>query len=117
MTKIFTSSKIFLRITKLWSALSIAFLMYMIIGHLFGSELQNLASPKDFISLTLFPLGVLVGQLWAWKTAKVGGLIATLSFALFYIIHPETIMAPWFAVNAVPGLLFLIYGFLIQKSQ
>lgn len=96
---------------RAWGILSIAFLLFMIGGHIFGDEPQNFNNNREILSLIFFPGGVLAGLIVAMKWEKIGGLIAALSMAVFFIMAPYALGTVWFWMIVTPALLFLVYGF------
>ncbi len=106
-----TTAMILLWIARIWGGLSIAFLIFMIGGHIFGSEPQHLNGWRDLTAIIFFPTGVLAGLIVALKSPKTGGLIATLSFLVFFILRPDTLSGIWFYLILVPAILYLVYGF------
>jgi len=64
---------------RIWGLMSIAFMLFMAAGHIFGSEQQNINSFTftDMLTLTFYPTGVLLGLIIAWKLEGLGGIIAT----------------------------------------
>ncbi len=79
---------------------------------LFGAA-ERPPEGHEWFALAFFPIGVCVGLLLAFWRERLGGAIALLSLAIFYVqclgagALPR---GPWFALIAAPGLLFLIAG-------
>ena len=116
-----------LSITILWIARisslgSIAFLLFMVGGHLFGSEPSS-GTPTfgEMIALSFFPLGVIIGLITAWKWDGLGGMIAVGSIISFhltmFILHEKPSFDPLIDALAAPGLLFLLSWFLSSQSD
>lgn len=95
---------------RIWSLLSIAFLLLI----LFGEGLGNLAAitATEWLLLLFFPFGVLLGLILAWRWEMLGGGITMASLFLFYTaefaISGSLADGPWFLLVAFPGLLFMI---------
>jgi hypothetical protein len=106
-------------VARVWSLLSIAFLLVMFIG-------EALSSPwvwptwSEWVGLALFPVGVTIGLVLAWWREGLGGAIAVGSLAVFYLwdlIRSRTFPGgPFFLLIAAPGFLFLICWFLSRSS-
>ncbi|MEZ4829062.1 MAG: hypothetical protein R3C61_22665 [Bacteroidia bacterium] len=101
---------------RVWGILSIAFLLFMIGGHIFGDEPQNFNNSREMISLIFFPGGVLAGLIVAMRSEKTGGLIAALSMAVFFVMAPNALGTMWFWVIVAPAVLFLAYGFYFSRQ-
>ena len=91
--------------------------MVMIIGHLFGED-DNLKGIEgmELISFAFFPVGVMTGLLVAWKKELIGGLITVVSLIAFHLITKEYAFLGWIDILALPGFLYVIYGWMIRKS-
>lgn len=102
-------------IAKVWSVVSALFVLIFIIGYALTPE-ESLPKFREWLEFALFPTGVILGQLLAWKKERLGGIITVGSFMSFYlvelIIKGRFPRGPYFALVAVPGLLFLICQFL-----
>ena len=107
------SSIIIRWIARIWSILSIGFILVMFVGAGL-SEGVDLArfSTRDVIGLAFFPLGVCVGLVLAWRRERLGGLIAVGSLMAFYLVmylwDRRFPRGPFFALVAAPGLLFAL---------
>ena len=100
-------------IARIWSILSIGFVLFMFVGAGLneGVDLARF-SARDVIGLAFFPLGVCVGLVLAWRRERLGGLITVGSLVAFYlamlISDGRFPRGPYFALVAAPGLLFLL---------
>lgn len=111
-----------LALTVLWAArilgaLGILFLSYMILGHVFGDEPQNLNGISDIVALTFFPGGLLLGLIVALKFEKTGGAIAFVSMCVFFLLRPDTLANAWILGLFAPALLFFIYGWWLKPRS
>lgn len=104
-------------IARIWSLLSIAFILYMVIGHLFGSEPQTINSTKDILAFSFFPTDVLIGLLIAWKWEGLGGIITIGSVAGLYVLRPDLIGNLLIGAVAAPGILFLVYWIMVRQKR
>lgn len=76
-------------------------------------------TPSDWVGLALFPVGVCVGLVLAWRWEGLGGAITIGSYVAFYLWmylsgggFPS---GPYFSLAAVPGALFLMCRFLSRR--
>lgn len=119
MTHSRPSSKTIPALIVLWAArilgtLTILFLSFMILGHIFGSEPQHLNGLSDVIALTFFPTGLLAGLIVALKHEKTGGTIAFVSMCIFFAYRPNALTSSLFLLLFVPAVLFFVYGWWLQ---
>jgi hypothetical protein len=107
-----TKSKalIFRRIARVWSLLSIAFVLMTFIGELFDPS-GPAPTSVEWVGLAFFPIGVVIGLILAWRWEGIGGATAVLSLLAFYIwdlIRSGDLPGgPFFFLVAAPGFLFL----------
>lgn len=109
-------------IARIWTVISLAFLAVMLIGELWGTiNAGTVIWPtiSEWIGMLFFPIGIIVGLALVWKKELLGSIITLGSFVIFYVyifilsgILPR---GPYFALVALPGLLFLIV-WLLQKE-
>jgi hypothetical protein len=102
-------------VARIWSLASIAFVLAFLIGEGLsdGSRGPNVA---EAVGLALFPLGVGVGLVIAWRWEILGGALAIGCLIAFYlwllIIDGKLPRGPYFLLVAAPGILFMIHRFL-----
>ncbi len=104
-------------IARVWSLASIGFLLLFLVGE--GVNFFKLTS-VELVEFILFPVGVTIGMVLAWKWEKCGGLLTIFSIIGFYAFHrlaSGSFPRGWimFAV-AIPGVLFLISSFVRKPS-
>jgi hypothetical protein len=99
------------RIAKVWSLVSIAFLLLIFIGEVLHPTATQLPTLEEGIAMVFFPVGVCLGMLLAWRREGLGGAITVVSMLAFYLwmrilrgCYPR---GPYFLLVAAPGLLFL----------
>ncbi|MCA9974361.1 MAG: hypothetical protein KC413_01370 [Anaerolineales bacterium] len=94
-----------------WSLLSLAFVLLFVFGELLNASPAR-PTAAEWLGLILFPGGVCLGLLLAWRYERSGGLLALLSLAAFYIwsyVHSgQWPGGPYFLLVAIPGLFFLL---------
>lgn len=93
---------------------SVAVLLLFLFG---GSESLSSITVNQAVGLFFFPFGLIIGLVLAWWREFIGGAVAIGSVLGFYIIYELLInhswpRSWWFAVFAIPGALFLLYGML-----
>jgi hypothetical protein len=85
-----------------------------------GSGGGSIPTAAEAVALGLFPVGVVVGFLIAWRREGPGGAITVLSLAGFYLwlflVDGRLPRGPYFLLFASPGFLFLASWFL-ERSQ
>lgn len=102
-------------IARIWSILSIVFILTFFLGSMLGPDKGGENDPS-ILMFVFFPIGLVIGLILAWKWNFAGGLIAVLSIILFHLtIEPELNL--FIELIAVPGLLFLIAGIIAKQNS
>ncbi|MCD4654392.1 hypothetical protein K8T06_10725 [bacterium] len=107
--------KLFRWIARISSILIIGLILFFIIGEGIdqGYSLSDFEL-RDLILFTLFPVGIIIGYIFAWWREFTGGLIAVLSVALFHIVffylEGNWPRGFWFMIFGIPGGLFFLAG-------
>ncbi|MFC1887726.1 hypothetical protein ACFLYK_02850 [Candidatus Cloacimonadota bacterium] len=110
-----TSFKTLEWITRIWSILSIVFIVVFFIGSFISNKDIAGDGPPSVMIFIFFPIGLLIGLIIAWKYKRIGGTIAVLSMILFHLtVEPELVL--FIDLLAFPGLLFFILG-IIEKRE
>ena len=112
-----------LNIARIWSILSLVFLIYMLGGHILA-EFQDspdkltgsFKSTKELIMFICFPISTLVGLAVAWKYEAVGGLITLVGMVGLFVLRPDLITQPVFLILPAPALLFLAHWAMERKQ-
>jgi hypothetical protein len=103
-------------IARILSIISIAFILIMVVPHLFFPQQSKPPTFGEIVGLFFFPFGVFIGLIVAWKSEGPGGMIAIGSVICFHVTMLITggslDLNPFIEGLAVPGLLFLIWWFL-----
>lgn len=104
-----------LRLTaKIWSLLSIGFVLLIFIGEMMGSTNSALTF-DEWMGLAFFPIGVVIGLILGWWRDEIGGAVTMLSLIAFYVWDllrsGDFPGGPFFILVAAPGFLFLICWF------
>jgi hypothetical protein len=100
-------------IARAWSIASIGFVLLMFGGSALAEGFDPAQfTPRDWVGLFFFPLGVCLGLIVAWRREGLGGGMTVGSFLAFYatlrITDGRFPRGPWFALVAAPGILFLV---------
>ena len=109
------------RVARIWGGLSAAFMLFFILGHLFGDESSGTPNVAETIGLAFFPLGLMIGLIVAYWKEFTGGIIATGCIIGFHITmliaggNPD--FNPFIDGLAVPGVLYLVAWYLARKAQ
>lgn len=80
---------------------------------------HSLPAPQEWLRLSMFPIGLSVGYVVAWRWQLVGGVISVGCLALFFVVMGASGNAvhrvPAFYPFAAPGFLFLWYSLLSRR--
>ena len=104
-------------IARIWSILSISFLSFMFIAHLFGEESGSFNSINEVFLFLFYVVGVFLGMILSWKWEGIGGIMGTVSIIVFHLIEPKFYLDPWIDGLAFPVILFLICWYFSQESR
>jgi hypothetical protein len=106
------ASRIMRMVAIAWSIASIVFVLLFLVGE--GFNPAQVRMLQTWALLALFPFGVLLGLVLAWRWPGTGGGLATGSLLAFYAAHRLITGhfpgGPWFALISAPGPLFLLSG-------
>ncbi|MFC1632628.1 hypothetical protein ACFL1U_00590 [Patescibacteria group bacterium] len=102
-------------IARIWTVASLLFLAVMLVGEVWNAISVGVATwptVSEWIGMLFFPIGIIVGLIFVWKKEFLGSIITLGSFVIFYvymfILRGMLPRGPYFALVALPGLLFLI---------
>lgn len=108
------------RIARVWSLLSIVFVLVIVIGHIFSPE-DVLPTIGKWVGILFFPFGVILGLTLSWKWEGLGAMITIGSLIGIYItiliIRGYLPRGPFFVLFAVPGFFFLISWLLSRINR
>jgi len=104
----------------LWTArvmatLIILFCMTMIIAYAVD-PFEGTPEGFEVALLALFPVGMCIGYLLAWKWPLTGGIVSITCIVMFLIALGEADMIATLALISIPGLLFIAYGVLTRSD-
>lgn len=107
--------------TLRWTARVLALATLLLLAMFYIGEGMNIGeiTPREYIGLAFFPIGLTAGFIVAWRNEFLGGVISVASIVAFYLIYGALLsgsimQGSAFLVFGIPGLLFLIYGLLAR---
>ncbi|MBT8320613.1 MAG: hypothetical protein KJO90_02965 [Eudoraea sp.] len=104
-------------LARIWNVLSLAFLLFMLIGHLVGDEDMTFANQTEWLMFLFFPIGIIIGLALCWWKSWLGGLITIGSLLAFRLIGNEIDFNFGIDGTAAPGFLFLLHWTLLKKRS
>ena len=106
-------------VARIWSILSLAFLLLFFGASIFSSIGAATFVFKDVLRFVFFPIGLTMGLIIAWKWEGLGGIIAIGSIIGFHlqmlVIHGKPDFVLFIELLAAPGILFILYWILSRK--
>lgn len=114
------SLMLLLWLARITATISAGFLLFMVLGHLFGNEPHgNPPTTGEMVALAFFPTGLILGLLLGWKWEGLGGAVVIGSMLCFhiamFIMHGTVEFYGLIDALAVPGLLYLLYWYLSKQ--
>ena len=108
-------------IARIWSILSLAFLILFFGASIFSSSGTATFAFKDVFQFVFFPVGLTIGLILALKREGLGGIIAIASIIGFHlqmlVKHWKPDFGIFFELLAAPGILFILYWILSRKRN
>ena len=106
-------------IARILSLATISILFFFFIGEGFDFSKIGL---NEWLGLTFFPLGLVIGLMISWRNEGLGGAISVISLFAFYFIYGlilnGRIWQGWtFIMFAIPGFLFLVYWLFLPERM
>ena len=115
-----TSVRVITWIARIWSLLSLAFVLTFFSGYGIqdGFAMSGLTA-RDLVMLLCWPVGILIGMTIGWFRQGLGGWITAGSLIAFYLADIAFTGTPpggpYFLLVAFPGILFLIVHYLGKR--
>jgi hypothetical protein len=97
---------------RVLGTLTLAFLLFMVLGEFFGSEEagMGITASEDMLSLICFPVSTIIGLAISYKWEGIGGIITVIGMISLHIIRPDLASNLLISAFALPGLLYIIYA-------
>jgi hypothetical protein len=93
-----------------WSARSASVVVVMLLLLFVWGEDFSKVRAREWVGLSFFPLGVVVGLALAWRREALGAFVAASSLSAFYLVYGVLlggrVGGPWFLVFTSPAALF-----------
>jgi nucleoside permease NupC len=107
-------------IARITGTLLLAFLLFMLIGHLTGNANgpngMTFSSTSDILGFVLFPVCSIIGLALAYKWKLLGGTIAVVSMLALFALRPDLMRISFIAL-ALPALLYMLSGWLLMRNR
>lgn len=104
---------------RLVGGLALAFLLFMLLGHLFGSangpEGMRFTRGSDVVAFVLFPIGTIIGLALAYWRPMAGGAIAAGSVLVLLVLRPA-LLPTAVGVMVLPGLLHVAVAWMRRRA-
>lgn len=106
-------ARLLLFAARIIGSLALAFLLFMLIGHLTGDANgpngMVFNGMGEVVAFILFPVCTIIGLALAYKWELAGGLIAVGSILALVLLRTD-LLRPTFLLMALPGLLYVALG-------
>ena len=101
---------------RILSMFCIGALLLFIFGE--ALDLSNITWAE--LGVILLPLGLLSGLILGWEEEVKGGALAVANVVAFYLVYDLALggtmrQGAWILLFGIPGLLFLIHGFVSSR--
>ena len=68
----------------------------------------------EAVALALFPVGMCIGYIAAWKWPLWGGVVSCVCVAVFLLLMREPDVVPPVVIMTLPAVMFVVYGLLMR---
>jgi hypothetical protein len=107
-------------LARIWSILSIALVLVFVVGEVAGGGHGPKPTAQEWLGIALWPIGVGIGLVLAWRREALGGAIAVACLVAFYawnlFLSGHLPRGPVFSLVAAPGALFLMTTLLSHRT-
>ena len=106
-------------IARIWGSLSVAFLLFMIIGHVIDPEVPFLSgfhSTREVIIFLLFPVSTMIGIWMAWPSEFWGSLFTLVGISGLFALRQDLLFDPWISIIIAPAFIYLFVWWLDRHS-
>ena len=98
-------------IARILSALIVVFLVAFVVGYIVNPQGDgDGATVTEGFGLALFPFGLCLGYVIAWRWHLLGGIVALACLAAFLLLMREGDLVLMMAAVGVPAILYVVYG-------
>jgi peptidoglycan/LPS O-acetylase OafA/YrhL len=108
-------------VARVWSVLSIALVLVFVFGEVVGGGHGPKPTAQEWLGIALWPIGVGLGLVLAWRREILGGAIALSCLIAFcgwnLYLSGHLPRGPIFSLVAAPGALFVIAALLSQRTN
>ena len=102
-------------IARITGGLYVAVLAFVVIANFVAPSAEPAPKGREWIGLAMFPFGVLLAYVLAFRWKLIGGALAVLClFGWLVYVGFDADVIPIAAVVAIPGVLYLVYGCLAR---
>lgn len=97
-------------ISRLFGTVILAFLLFFLIAHLFGSDEsgEGFRSIQEIVMFICFPISATLGLILALKWPGIGGWIIIVSMLIFYIMEPGMLKNIYMGAVTLAGILYVL---------
>src|SRR5262245_53224829 len=92
----------------------------LLLAFAFGGREHLRFTPSEAVLFLLFPVGVIVGFVVAWRRELLGGLLTVGSLALFCLwmfVGGGRLAGPYFLLFAAPGFLHIASALIAGRRR
>ncbi len=103
----------------LWTTRIVATLIVVLMAFMLIGDAGNPPTSDEILLLALFPVGMCVGYVVAWRWPLVGGSISVACIVIFLMTlgEAETSMVGIVSMLGIPGILFILYALLTRRTN
>lgn len=112
-------ARILLWTARITGSLLLAFLLFMLVGHLAGDanpEGMRFNSAREILAFAFFPCCTIIGLALAYKWELLGGAIAVGSMVALFLLRSDLLQGRFLAM-VIPGLLYLVLGMMAGRPR
>ena len=114
------AARVILWIARIWGILFVVMVLVIGVAGALNPD-EPSPTPREWIGIALFPVGVSVGYALGWRWQLLGGTVSLGCLAAFFVwllIERGGIRAwPVFLLFGVPGMLFVAYWFISRRRE
>lgn len=105
---------------RITGTLLLAFLLFMLVGHLTGDANgpggMTFTTTRDVLAFALFPVCMILGLALAYTWELLGGAVVLGSMSVLFLVRPDLFNFPLLAL-LVPGFLYFLSGWMRMRSR